>query len=46
MYLNQKKKKPSKPVETDFERKNRERNQALQLAQQFSNLKPIKYLLK
>ena len=46
MYLNQKKKRPSKPAETVFEQKNKARSQALQLAQQFSNLKPTKYLLK
>ena len=46
MFLNTKKKRPPKPAETDFERKNRERNQALQLAKQFINLKPTKYLLK
>jgi hypothetical protein len=46
MYLNKKRKRPSPPQETDFERKNRERNQALQLAQQFINIKPTKYLLK
>lgn len=46
MYLNPKKKRPPKPAETGFEQKNKERNQALQLAKQFSNLKPTKYLLK
>lgn len=46
MYLNQKKKRPSKPIETDFERTQREHQQAVQLAQQFKNIKPTKYLLK
>ena len=46
MYLNKKKKRPAKPIETEFERTQREHKQAVQLAQQFKDIKPTKYVLK